>query len=55
LAQKRKDLLMMDPPEGFFNIEHFTGYPAVLIKLKVARRCVLKAAIAEAWRVCALT
>jgi hypothetical protein len=47
-----KELLMMDPPEGFFDIEHFSGYPAVLIKLNLVKRSVLKAAIAEAWRVC---
>ncbi len=46
---------MMDPPEGFFDIAHFRDYPAVLIKLEVVQRSVLKAAIAEAWRVCAAT
>ena len=45
-----KEVLMMDPPEGFFDIEHFSDYPAVLIRLKVVKRSVLKAAIAEAWR-----
>ena len=52
---EEKDVLMMDPPEGFFDIEHFRGYPAVLVKLDVVKRRVLKAAIAEAWRVCART
>ena len=47
-----KEVLMMDPPAGFFDIEHFSGYPAVLIKLDVVKRNVLKAAIKEAWRVC---
>ena len=42
---------MMDPPEGFFDIEHFSGYPAVLIRLQVVKRNVLKAAIEEAWKV----
>ncbi len=46
-----KEVLMMDPPEGFFDIEHFRDYPAVLIKLKVVKKSVLKAAIAEAWKV----
>lgn len=46
-----KEVLMMDPPDGFFDIEHFSGYPAVLIKLKVVKRSVLKAAISEAWSV----
>lgn len=52
---EEKELLMMDPPQGFFDIQHFSGYPAVLIKLEVVDRSVLKAAIAEAWRVCAAT
>lgn len=46
-----KGVLMMDPPEGFFDIEHFSGFPAVLIRLEVVRRAVLEAAIAEAWKV----
>jgi len=48
---EEKDVLMMDPPAGFFDIEHFSGYPAVLIQLHVVKRNVLKAAIAEAWKV----
>ncbi|MGH7903827.1 MAG: MmcQ/YjbR family DNA-binding protein [Candidatus Dormibacteraceae bacterium] len=52
---EEKDVLMMDPPEGFLDIEHFRGYPAVLIKLEVVTGNVLRAAIAEAWRVCAGT
>ena len=48
---EEKEVLMMDPPEGFFDIQHFSGYPAVLIRLKVVKRSVLKAAITEAWRV----
>lgn len=46
-----KEVLMMDPPAGFFDIEHFSGYPGVLIKLKAVEPSVLKAAVAEAWRV----
>ena len=46
-----KEVLMMDPPAGFFDIEHFSGYPAVLIRLQVVKRNVLKAAIEEAWKV----
>jgi len=48
---EEKEVLMMDPPAGFFDIEHFSGYPAVLIQLQVVKRSVLKAAIAEAWKV----
>jgi hypothetical protein len=52
---EEKEVLMMDPPEGFFDIEHFRGYPAVLIQLDLVKRSVAKAAIEEAWRVCAST
>ena len=48
---EEKGVLMMDPPEGFFDIDHFSGYPAVLIKLEAVKRSVLEAAIAEAWSV----
>jgi len=48
---EEKEVLMMDPPAGFFDIEHFSGYPAVLIQLQLVKRDVLKAAIAEAWKV----
>ena len=49
---EEKELLMMDPPDGFFDIEHFSGYPAVLVMLNVVKRRVVKAAIEEAWTVC---
>jgi len=50
---EEKEVLLLDPPPGFFDIEHFRGYPAVLLELEVVSRRNLKAAIAEAWRVCA--
>ena len=50
---EEKEVLMMDPPDGFFDIEHFRGFPAVLMKLQVVDEKLLRAAIAEAWRVCA--
>lgn len=50
---EEKEVLMMDPPAGFLDIAHFSGYPAVLIRLEAVTRDVLEAAIAEAWRVCA--
>ncbi|HEX6351250.1 MAG TPA: MmcQ/YjbR family DNA-binding protein [Candidatus Dormibacteraeota bacterium] len=50
---EEKEVLMMDPPEGFFDIEHFSGYPAVLVRLAAVKPRLLKAAITEAWRVCA--
>ena len=46
---EEKEVRMMDPPAGFFDIEHFSGYPAVLVQLEVVARELLKAAIEEAW------
>ena len=50
---EEKEVLMMDPPDGFFDIEHFSGYSAVLIELPVVKRPILRAAVIEAWYVCA--
>ncbi len=50
---EEKEVLLMDPPRGFFDIEHFRGYPALLIQLELVSRRNLRAAIEEAWRVCA--
>jgi hypothetical protein len=50
---EEKEVLMMDPPRGFFDIEHFRGYPAVLIRLKLVDEDVLKTALVEAWHACA--
>ena len=50
---QEKDVLLMDPPDGFFDIEHFSGYPAVLVQLDVAAPEVVRAAIIEAWYCCA--
>ena len=49
---EEKEVLMLDPPDGVFDIAHFSGYPAVLIKLDVGKPSIVKAAIEEAWRVC---
>ncbi|HSS93675.1 MAG TPA: hypothetical protein VLR46_06770 [Candidatus Dormibacteraeota bacterium] len=48
-----KEILMLNPPNGFFDIEHFSGYPAVLIQLPLVSGRTLKAAIVEAWYACA--
>lgn len=50
---EEKEVLMMEPPDGFFDIEHFSGYPAVLVRLGVVDRQILRAAIVEAWYACA--
>jgi hypothetical protein len=40
-----KDALLAIGPPGFFTIQHFNGYPAVLIALKSARAKDVRAAI----------
>ncbi len=34
---------------GFFDIEHFAGYPAVLVQLRVAAPGVVRDAVVDAW------
>ena len=50
---EEKEVLIMDPPPGFFDIEHFSGYPAVLIRLQLVDEDLLKTALIEAWHACA--
>lgn len=50
---EEKEVLMIDPPHGFFDIEHFRGYPAVLIRLQLVDEDLLKTALVEAWHACA--
>ena len=50
---EEKEVLMMDPPHGFFDIEHFRGYPAVLIELREVDEDLLATALVEAWHACA--
>jgi hypothetical protein len=45
-----KDALLAIAPAGFFTIEHFKGYPAVLIELRLARPAEVRQAILDAWR-----
>jgi len=40
-------------PKAFFTIEHFNGYPAVLIQLKKVTKRALREAIVDAWLACA--
>ncbi len=50
---EEKEILMMEPPEGFFDIAHFSGYPAVLVRLESVTPALLEAAVVEAWYACA--
>lgn len=45
-----KDALLAMGLPGFFTIEHFNGYPAVLIALKQARKKDVKAALRDGFR-----
>jgi hypothetical protein len=45
-----KDAILSIAPAGFFTIEHFNGYPAVLIELRLARPADVRRAIRDAWR-----
>ena len=47
-------LLTMDLP-GFFTIQHFNNYPAVLVELRKARAADVKMAIEQAYRAVAAT
>jgi hypothetical protein len=40
-------------PKAFFTIEHFNGYPAVLIQLKKVTKKALREAVLDAWLACA--
>ncbi|HUS29319.1 MAG TPA: hypothetical protein VMZ53_12460 [Kofleriaceae bacterium] len=47
--EAKDGLLAMDLP-GFFTIQHFNGYPAVLVELKKARAADVRMAIELAYR-----
>jgi hypothetical protein len=44
-----KEAVLAQQTRGFFSIQHFDGYPAFLIQLKVATKRSLKGAIEDAW------
>jgi hypothetical protein len=48
-----KDALLSMGLPGFFTIQHFNGYPAVLIELRKARAADVRMAIEQAYRVVA--
>ena len=49
-----KDALLAMELPGFFTIQHFNGYPGLLIELRLARTGDVRAAITEAHRVAIL-
>ena len=46
---EEKDAVLAAGKRGIFTIEHFNGYPAVLIQLKVVGKRVLRDAIVDGW------
>ena len=48
-----KEVVLMARRRGFFDIPHFHGYPAVLIRLDEVRRRDLEEAVFDAWLACA--
>jgi hypothetical protein len=48
-----KEAVLAAEQKGFFTIEHFKGYPAVLIALDQAGKKAVRQALIEAWLSCA--
>jgi hypothetical protein len=46
-----KDALLAIAPAGFFTIPHFTGYPAILVELRVCHTADVRAAILAAHQI----
>ena len=46
-----KEAILAEGLPGFFTIEHFNGYPALLIELGKAKKTDVKRAIVDAWLV----
>ena len=44
-----KEAVLEAHPKAFFNIEHFNGFPAVLIQLKKVTKRELREALVDAW------
>ncbi len=44
-----REAILASGRRGFFTIEHFEGYPAVLIQLKKVSKADLREAITDAW------
>jgi hypothetical protein len=48
-----KEAVLAANPGAFFSIEHFQGYPAVLIQLKKATKRAVHDALVDGWLACA--
>jgi hypothetical protein len=50
---EEKEAVLAEGKKGVFTIEHFNGYPAVLIQLKLVHKRVLKELLIDGWSACA--
>jgi hypothetical protein len=48
-----KEAILAQNQKGVFSIEHFNGYPALLIQLNVAHKRIIRELIIDAWLACA--
>jgi hypothetical protein len=48
-----KEIVLAAEPEAFFTIPHFEGYSAVLIRLPLVSRALLRDALLDGWLACA--
>lgn len=48
-----KEAVLQARPQGVFTIEHFDGFPAVLVQLDVVAMDVLRELVVDGWLACA--
>ena len=48
-----KEAVLAQGTKGFFTMQHFDGYPAVLVQLNAVTKRALREAILDAWLACA--
>ncbi len=48
-----KEAILAQNHKGVFTIEHFNGYAALLVQLKVANKRIVRELIIDAWLACA--
>ena len=49
-AIERKELLLEDAPEIYFDDDHYRGYPAILVRLEAISADELTVLLTDAWR-----
>jgi hypothetical protein len=50
---EERDAVLAAGHRGFFTIEHFEGFPAILIELRTVSRKALRDALLDGWLACA--